>query len=61
MDIENAADLIGVAEAAVEFGIPYQTVVSARKSGKLAARRVGRNWVTTRTAFRAWMEERKNG
>ena len=55
---DTEEQLISVAELAAEHGVPYQTVVSARRSGKLAARRVGRNFATTRHAFRAWMGSR---
>lgn len=56
--LPDDAELVGLAQVAAEFDVPYQTAVSARKAGKFAARRVGRDWATSRAAFGAWVRSR---
>jgi len=58
---EQEDELTTLAVLSAESGIPVSTLQRAAQLGSLKAHKLGRDWVTTRRAFREWMETRKMG
>jgi len=50
-------DLISLAEAAVESGLGLKHLGLLARRGKLRARKIGRNWVTTREAVAEYLRD----
>ena len=50
-----AEGLLSVGEASRLFGIPRATLSVAAREGRLDARKVGKGYVTTAAAVRAWL------
>jgi hypothetical protein len=58
----NSEELISLAEAAVISGLSPTHLNHLARTGGLMARKVGRNWVTTRAAVEDYMRDaRKRG
>ncbi len=50
-------ELISLSEAAVICGLHPKHLGLLARDGKLAARKIGRNWVTTRSAVEQYMQD----
>ena len=51
----QAEGLLSVGEASRLFGVPRATLSVAAREGRLDARKVGKGYVTTAAAVRAWL------
>lgn len=49
-------ELMSITEAAAAIGVSVATLNRAARLGTLTARKIGRNWVTTLTAAKAWKD-----
>jgi excisionase family DNA binding protein len=52
-------ELISLAEAAKLTGLSQDYLKQIARKGRLRARKIGRNWVTTKTAIEAYLDTRK--
>jgi excisionase family DNA binding protein len=52
-------DLISLAEASILSGLSTDHLRRLAEQGKLKARKVGRNWITTKESLTSYMEQRK--
>jgi len=53
----DSEELISLAEAAAISGLSTGHLNLLARGGKLAARKIGRNWVTTRAAIEAYARD----
>ncbi|AGY59232.1 helix-turn-helix domain-containing protein [Gloeobacter kilaueensis] len=51
-------DWLSLAEAAAEVGLSQNTLRKYAINGRLQAKKIGRNWVTTRGAVRQYLQSR---
>jgi excisionase family DNA binding protein len=56
----QAAGLLSVGEASRLFGVPRATLSVAAREGRLDARKVGKGYVTTAAAVRAWLRDARH-
>lgn len=51
-------ELISLAEASQRYGLSMSYLRTIAQSGRLQARKIGRNWVTTPAAVEAYLKSR---
>jgi len=54
----SSEDFISLAEAAEVYGLSMDYLRTIARSGRLAARKIGRNWVTTRADVENYINTR---
>jgi hypothetical protein len=57
-DLLSVGELIPLSEAAKIAGLSHESLQKYAVLGKLAAKKVGRDWLTTDAAVRAYLERR---
>jgi excisionase family DNA binding protein len=56
-----ADDLLSLGEAAALTGLSASHLRLLASSGRIRAQKVGRNWITTEAAVRAYLADRRQG
>lgn len=56
---DSSEELISLAEAATRYGLSMTYLRQIAMKGRLQARKIGRNWVTTPAAVEAYISDRK--